>query len=97
MSKRYKINIVLPDYSYLPQDINVMTCYYGENYLEAAKAHLDRQCQILKDWMTNDPSCTIPVSFKDMKKASYPVIYQKSFTANPGNVNCIFEIIETEI
>lgn len=96
MSKRYKINIVLPDYSYLPPDINIATCYYGEDYLEAAKAHLDRQCQILKDWMINDPSCNVPVTFTDIIETIHPIVYQRSFIANPGNVKCIFEVVEEQ-
>jgi len=96
--KTYETHITLPDDSYLPEKFDITTKNFDE--LDTAKEYLVRQKNTLKDWMINDTSCNIPVTFEDDSdnhKDDFDVVYDISFICIPGNIKCEFIIKQKEI
>lgn len=91
--KTYETHITLPDDSYLPENFDITTKNFDE--LDTAKEYLVRQKDTLKDWMINDTSCNIPITFEDVTdsyKDDSDVVFDASFRCYPGNFKCEFII-----
>lgn len=52
----FKTTIKLPDYQYIPENIDLVDKTFDNR--DKAIDHIETQCDILTEWMINDPSCT---------------------------------------